>query len=67
MIALIQKQEDFELMDVGASGYESSFRNKKDGDPAKWIERNQRILNKYQALVHTAIALEALLDAEEGK
>ncbi len=67
LIALIHKQEDFELMDVGSQGFEAGILNSKENDPGRWIKRNQRILNKYQSLVNTAIALDSLLEAEEFK
>ena len=35
-------------------------------DAARWLERNRRVLQRYQALVRTAVTLDALLDAEDG-
>ena len=40
-------------------------KNSNDYDPARWIDRNRRILEKYQALVRSAITLDALLDSEQ--
>ena len=34
-------------------------------DSSKIIERNQRIIKKYQSLVRSAIALDALLESEQ--
>ena len=34
-------------------------------DPSKIVERNQRIIKKYQSLVRSAIALDALLESED--
>ena len=66
LIALIRKQEDMELIDVEAlnfDGKNSAFFNGED--PASWLERNRRILKKYQSLVRSAITLDALLDSEQ--
>ena len=64
LIALIKKQDDFELMDHSAPTFDSTTGNLKDQDPARWLDRNRRVLKTYQSLVRSAITLEALLDAE---
>ena len=66
LIALIRKQEDMELIDVddlNLDGKNSAFF--KGEDPASCLERNRRILKKYQSLVRSAITLDALLDSEQ--
>jgi hypothetical protein len=35
-------------------------------DPASWLEHNQRLIQRYQALVRTAATLDALIDQEVG-
>ncbi len=67
LIALIHRQEDFELMDPEAPSFDRRRGNPFDDDPARWLDRNKRVLKKYQALVRSALTLEALLDAEFGK
>ncbi len=67
LIALIRKQDDMELIDVenlNLEGKSSAFF--KGEDPASWLERNRRILKKYQSLVRSAITLDALLDSEQS-
>ncbi len=66
LIALIQRQEDLELMDADTPRLDRTSSNKKDQDPARWLDRNRRVLRKYQSLVRSAITLEALLDAEDS-
>tara|TARA_B100001250_G_C19099381_1_gene486268 strand:- start:71 stop:349 length:279 start_codon:yes stop_codon:yes gene_type:complete len=66
LIALINQQQDLELMDEEAPTLEQGGRVNNMDDPASWLNRNRRILKKYQALVRSAITLETLLDAEEG-
>ena len=34
--------------------------------PARWLDQNRRILHRYQALVRTAVTLDALVDAEDA-
>ena len=35
-------------------------------DPARWLDRNRRIVLQYRALVRTAVTLDALLDSEQS-
>ena len=59
LLALIARQENLELMDgdvPGAGG---------PAEQARWLDRNRRRLQCYQALVRTAVTLDALLDAEQ--
>ena len=64
LIALIHKQEDLELMDPETPRLDRSGASLQDVDPASWLDRNKRVLMKYQSLVRSAITLEALLEAE---
>ncbi len=65
LIALIQQQDDLELMDPEVISIDSSRPNASD--PAKWLDRNRRVLAKYQSLVTSSITLDALLDSEDIK
>jgi hypothetical protein len=38
-----------------------------DGDPALWLERNRRVVQRYQALVRSAITLDALIDQDVSR
>ena len=67
LIALIHQQENLELMDSQAPSLDANSFTLKEQDPARWLEQNRRILNKYQALVRSAITLDALLDAEHNE
>ena len=66
LIALVRQQEELELLDPESSSTDWRSISKENRDPASWIDRNRRVLKKYQALVRSAITLDALLDAEEG-
>ena len=65
LIALINQQKDLELMDDGVQVFENPINNSEKHDPSKIVERNQRIIKKYQSLVRSAIALDALLESED--
>ena len=65
LIALIKQQKVLELMDDNVQVFESPINNSEKYDPSKIVERNQRIIKKYQSLVRSAIALDALLESED--
>ena len=65
LIALINQQEDLELMDDGVQVFNNSINHSEKYNSSKIIERNQRIIKKYQSLVRSAIALDALLESEQ--
>ncbi len=62
LIALIKQQDDLELMD--AEGPRFDFNGMHATDPGKWMDRNRRVLAKYQSLINTSITLDAMLDSE---
>ncbi len=64
LIALINRQEDIELIDPQSPGLESSNLKFDNQESARWLDKNRRILSKYQSLVRSAITLDALLDSE---
>tara|TARA_B100000131_G_C17620684_1_gene411662 strand:+ start:230 stop:496 length:267 start_codon:yes stop_codon:yes gene_type:complete len=64
LIALIQQQESLELMEAEAPSFDGIYGN--ENDPARWIDRNRRILERYQSLVKSAITLDALLESEQS-
>ena len=67
LIALIKQQKDLELMDDGVQVFENPIKQSEKYDPSEIVERNQRIIKKYQSLVRSAIALDALLESEDYK
>ena len=65
LIALIKQQKDLELMDDDIQVFDNPLNHSEKYDPSKIVERNQRIIKKYQSLVRSAIALDALLESED--
>ena len=66
LVALINQQKDLELMDDGVQVFKNPINHSENYDSSKIIERNQRIIKKYQSLVRSAIALDALLESENN-
>ena len=65
LIALINQQKDLELMDDDVQNFNNPINQSENYNSSKIIERNQRIIKKYQALVRSAITLDALLQSEQ--
>ncbi|MGB5133845.1 MAG: hypothetical protein WBN89_01575 [Prochlorococcaceae cyanobacterium] len=59
VLALIQRQDDLELLQGDSAGFVPG-----GVDPASWLERNRRLVQRYQSLVRTAVTLDALIDQE---
>tara|TARA_Y100001933_G_C18530751_1_gene368913 strand:- start:77 stop:331 length:255 start_codon:yes stop_codon:yes gene_type:complete len=64
LLALISKQDYFELIEDDSEELTFSFSEKDPRDFSKVIERNRKILKKYNSLVRTAVTLDALMDSE---
>ena len=60
VLALIAREEALPLMD------EEWPEASSGGAPARWLDQNRRTLHRYQALVRTAVTLDALVDAEDA-
>ena len=64
LLALINKQDYFELIDNDSEQLTNDFSEKEYIDFSKVIERNRKILKKYYSLIRTAVTLDALMDSE---
>ena len=64
LLALINKQDYLELIEDDSNDLTKSFSENVSRDFSKSIERNRKILKKYQSLVRTAVTLDALMDSE---
>ena len=66
LLALIERQDDLQLMDAeDPRGFSGPASNEGPAEAARWLDRNRRVLKHYQSLVRTAVTLDALLDAEQ--
>ena len=64
VVALIQQQGELELLDGEAPRLDVAASSAQAHDPARWLDRNRRVLQRYQALVRSAVTIDAFLDAE---
>ena len=64
LLALVNKQDYFELIEDDSENLTNNFSEKDSRDFSKVIERNRKILKKYHSLVRTAVTLDALMDSE---
>ena len=64
LLALINKQDYFELIEDTSENLRSMFSEEDPKDFSKIIERNRKILKKYHSLIRTAVTLDALMDSE---
>jgi hypothetical protein len=62
LLALIAQQTSLELLDGDSAGSLAASQGKSAG----WLERNRRVVQHYQALVRSAVTLDALVDQELG-
>ena len=64
LLALINKQDNFELIEDDSNDLSRSISENESRDFSKSIERNRKILKKYHSLIRTAVTLDALMDSE---
>ncbi len=64
LIALIDKEADFELIEENSDEFTSKYTSDETINFSKVIERNRKILKKYQSLVRSAVTLDSLMDSE---
>ena len=63
-MALISKEAYLELIEDNSDELTSSYHSDEKINFSKVIERNRKILKKYQSLVRSAVTLDALMDSE---
>ena len=64
LLALINKQDYFELIEDDSEKLKNGFFENESRDFSKVIERNRKILKRYHSLIRTAVTLDALMDSE---
>ena len=64
LIALIKKEADLELIEDDSTEFSTSFPKNDSINLSTVIERNRKILKKYQSLVRSAVTLDALMYSE---
>ena len=61
---LINKDSEFEFIEEDSSDLTSSYSEKDTLNLSRVIEKNRKIIKRYQAIVRTAVTLDALMDSE---
>ena len=64
LLTLINKQSNFELIEEDSGDLTSNYSDKDTANLSRVIEKNRKIIRRYQALVKTAVTLDALMDSE---
>ncbi len=64
LLTLIKKESNFELIEEDSGDLISNFSDKDTTNLSRVIEKNRKIIRRYQALVKTAVTLDALMDSE---
>ena len=64
LLTLISNESNFELIEDDSGDLSSSYSDKDTANLSRVIEKNRKILRRYQSLVRTAVTLDALMDSE---
>ena len=64
LLALIKKESNFVLLEDDSTEFSNGYSDDENRNFSKVIERNRKILKKYQSLIRTAVTLDALMDSE---
>ncbi len=64
LLTLIKKDNEFEFIEEDSGDLTSSYSEKDTLNLSRVIEKNRKILMRYQAIVRTAVTLDALMDSE---
>ncbi len=64
LLTLINKDGSFEFIEEDSSDLTSSYSKKDNLNLSRVIEKNRKIIKRYQAIVRTAVTLDALMDSE---
>ena len=64
LLTLINKDSEFEFIEEDSSDLTSSYSEKDTLHFSRVIEKNRKIIKRYQAIVRTAVTLDALMDSE---
>ena len=64
LLTLINKDSEFEFVEENSSDLTSSYSEQDNLNLSRIIEKNRKIIKRYQAIVRTAVTLDALMDSE---
>ena len=64
LLTLINKESNFELIEEDSGDLSSNYSDKDAANLSRVIEKNRKIIRRYQSLIRTAVTLDALMDSE---
>ena len=64
LLTLINKESNFELIEEDSNDLSLSYSEKDTVNLSRIVEKNRKIIRKYQSIVRTAVTLDALMDSE---
>ena len=64
LLTLINKDNEFEFIEEDSRDLTSSYSKEDTLNLSRVIEKNRKIIKRYQAIVRTAATLDALMDSE---
>ncbi len=64
LLTLISKDSEFEFIAEDSSDLTSNYFEKDTLNLSRVIEKNRKIIKRYQSIVRTAVTLDALMDSE---
>ena len=64
LLTLVNKDSEFEFIEEDSRDLTSSFSEKDTLNLSRVIEKNRKIIKRYQTIVRTAVTLDALMDSE---
>ena len=64
LLTLINKDNKFEFIEEDSKDLTSSYSEKDTLNLSRVIEKNRKIIKRYQAIVRTAVTLDAPMDSE---
>ena len=67
LLTLINKESNFELIEEDSDALTTKISDKDTANLSRVIEKNRKIIKRYQSLVRTAVTLDALMDSENDE
>ena len=67
LLTLINKESNFELIEEDSNDLTSNYSEKDTLKLSQVVEKNRKIIKRYQALVRSAVTLDALMDSENDE
>jgi len=64
LLTLIKKDSEFELIEEDSSDLTTGYSASNNLNLSQVIEKNRKIIKRYQAIVRSAVTLDALMDSE---